>query len=147
MNLTDPEFEGFVGWLGGERRPSPGKRTRARLIFLQRDVASTHREMFALLAATQTTTMLAATGYIDYGAGDFDGQSSGHDYYGVSFSGKRGGRAGGKLRFQSWRAPRGARSLGEFCGAQRLAERDSRGSGMQKHAQIASNIFEFVKPC
>ena len=83
MNLTDPEFEGFVGWLGGERRPSPGKRTRARLIFLQRDVASTHREMFALLAATQTTTMLAATGYIDYGAGDFDGQSSGHDYFGT----------------------------------------------------------------
>ena len=41
--------------------------------------------MFALIARTQQTTML--DGYIEYGAGDFDGQSSGHDFYGVSFSG------------------------------------------------------------
>ncbi len=38
--------------------------------------------MFALIARTQQTTML--DGYIEYGAGDFDGQSSGHDYMGVS---------------------------------------------------------------
>ena len=43
--------------------------------------------MFALIAHAQTqqTTQLAAVGYIAYGAGDFDGQSSGHDFYGVSF--------------------------------------------------------------
>jgi hypothetical protein len=41
--------------------------------------------MFALIAhAQQTTTQLAEVGYIAYGAGDFDGQSSGHDYMGVS---------------------------------------------------------------
>jgi hypothetical protein len=40
--------------------------------------------MFALIAHAQQTTELAATGYIAYGAGDFDGQSSGHDYMGVS---------------------------------------------------------------
>ena len=38
--------------------------------------------MFALIARTQQTTML--DGYIEYGAGDFDGQNSGHDFYGVS---------------------------------------------------------------
>ena len=38
--------------------------------------------MFALIASTQQTTML--DGYIEYGAGDFDGQNSGHDFYGVS---------------------------------------------------------------
>ena len=44
--------------------------------------------MFALIARTQqTTTML--DGYIEYGAGDFDGQSSGHDYYGVSSSAQK----------------------------------------------------------
>eukprot|EP00286_Rhodomonas_abbreviata_P019731 CAMPEP_0181309414 /NCGR_PEP_ID=MMETSP1101-20121128/11999_1 /TAXON_ID=46948 /ORGANISM="Rhodomonas abbreviata, Strain Caron Lab Isolate" /LENGTH=46 /DNA_ID= /DNA_START= /DNA_END= /DNA_ORIENTATION= len=30
-------------------------------------------------------TQLADDGYIEYGAGDFDGQNSGHDYWGVSF--------------------------------------------------------------
>ena len=40
--------------------------------------------MFALIAHTQQTEQLAAQGYIAYGAGDFDGQNSGHDYYGVS---------------------------------------------------------------
>ena len=44
--------------------------------------------MFALIARTQQTTML--DGYIEYGAGDFDGQNSGHDYYGVSFLARRG---------------------------------------------------------
>jgi len=42
--------------------------------------------MFALLAHSQQTTELSAVGYIAYGAGDFDGQNSGHDFYGVSSS-------------------------------------------------------------
>jgi hypothetical protein len=38
---------------------------------------------FALL--TQFTKLDdSVSGYIAYGAGDFDGQSSGHDFYGVS---------------------------------------------------------------
>ncbi|EKX46807.1 hypothetical protein GUITHDRAFT_152217, partial [Guillardia theta CCMP2712] len=40
--------------------------------------------MFALL----TQTMLSedsGSGYIAYGAGDFDGQSSGHDFYGTVY--------------------------------------------------------------
>ena len=41
--------------------------------------------MFALITAAQTqqTTKLDAVGYIAYGAGDFDGQNSGHDYLGT----------------------------------------------------------------
>ena len=42
--------------------------------------------MFALFAHSPQTTELSAVGYIDYGAGDFDGQNSGHDFYGVSSS-------------------------------------------------------------
>jgi len=53
-----------------------------------------HRTMFALIARTQETTML--DGYIAYGAGDFDGQNSGHDYYGVSFVARCGRGAAGE---------------------------------------------------
>ena len=49
--------------------------------------------MFALIARTQQTTML--DGYIEYGAGDFDGQSSGHDYMGVSSQAQNDGNAPG----------------------------------------------------
>ena len=38
--------------------------------------------MFALLRMTQLAD--APYGYISYGAGDFDGEGSGHDFYGVS---------------------------------------------------------------
>jgi len=37
--------------------------------------------MFALLRMTKLD---AVSGYISYGAGDFDGEGSGHDFYGVS---------------------------------------------------------------
>ena len=37
--------------------------------------------MFALLTMTK---LGGEPGYIALGAGDFDGQSSGHDFYGVS---------------------------------------------------------------
>ena len=51
--------------------------------------------MFALIARTQQTTML--DGYIEYGAGDFDGQSSGHDYMGVSSNPSMNGSSSGPL--------------------------------------------------
>ena len=39
--------------------------------------------MFALFTKLYVTE-LSDPGYIEYGAGDFDGQNSGHDFYGVS---------------------------------------------------------------
>ena len=51
--------------------------------------------MFALIARSQQTTML--DGYIEYGAGDFDGQSSGHDYMGVSSNPSMNGSSSGPL--------------------------------------------------
>jgi hypothetical protein len=40
--------------------------------------------MFALFTKLYVTE-LSDPGYIEYGAGDFDGQNSGHDFYGVSY--------------------------------------------------------------
>ena len=42
--------------------------------------------VLAAAAVLAQFSSLAATGYIAYGAGDFDGQNSGHDFYGVSSS-------------------------------------------------------------
>lgn len=45
-----------------------------------------HLPVFCRTALLAQFTKLddAVTGYISYGAGDFDGQNSGHDFYGVS---------------------------------------------------------------
>ena len=46
---------------------------------------SSRMQMFALFTKLYVTE-LSDPGYIEYGAGDFDGQNSGHDFYGVSWS-------------------------------------------------------------
>ncbi len=41
-----------------------------------------NEKMFALLSKVAFTQLASDPGYIEYGAGDFDGQGSGDDFYG-----------------------------------------------------------------
>ena len=100
--------------------------------------------MFALIARTQQTTML--DGYIEYGAGDFDGQSSGHDYMGVSAQAQNDGNAPGPLLPKTGvRKEHTGDANRQSLGKYRLARTGQ--EGWPCHCRVASGVCCWVEPC
>ncbi len=76
---------GISNWCQNKKKILAENRTEKHL---EPELAgSTDQQLVAMFALVrQTMTKLDGEGYIEYGAGDFDGQNSGHDFWGVSSS-------------------------------------------------------------